>query len=550
MWEFHNMRLTIIFLFISISHITFADIPISTIEELQNIGNDPAYPLDGSYYLTNDIDASDTKYWNGGKGFEPISLNNVEGFSGILDGKEFIIENLYINRPDTDKSGVFSYVKSAKIINIKFTNLHVIGGNRTGGLISEGSGRKVDGEWIGTELTNVSLQDVTIVGSDWAGGLVNLLEYSNLNKCHVNGDISANLYSAGLVLSSDGVVFNNCSALTNISAENCYGITTYSAFVYQSYTGGMLTGKNCGGLIGNNFNGIVQNCFSNCNINANEQGGVSGGLIRENQWKVKNSYATGKISGEGNLKGLIAVWGWYFPDPPEVTDSFYDYQTTGQYDDNFRHYGVPKTTLKMMNPATFENWDFENVWWMVPGKTYPLLQPERYIDVSLKPAEWMPEPKYGFPLEYEIVFGEEMSDRFTFNDIDFTSSTLESPVGTLTTENGTTWTLMITDTASTPTWPADLVIRVPIAGATNLANYPCAESNATSITIQAPAIPGDFNGDGVCDETDKIILGEMIIDPSSPWRRRLPLAKTDLNEDNILDAADVVAILPLMNKSR
>ena len=243
-----------------------------------------------------------------------------------------------------------------------------------------------------------------------------------------------------------------------------------------------------------------------------------------------------------------------FPNPPFLKggpstltiDHFYDYQTTGQYDENFDDYGIPKSTKDMMNPATFENWDFENVWWMVPGKTYPLLRPERYIDVSVKPAKWMPEPKYGFPLEYEIVFGEEMSDRFTFDDIDFTSSTLESPVGTLTTENGTTWTLMITDTVSTPTWPADLVLRVPLAGATNPANYPCAESNATSITIQSPATPGDFNCDGVCDQIDKMILVEMIIEPTSPWKTRIPFTRRDLNTDNILDVADVVAILPII----
>jgi len=45
-----------------------AQIPISTIEDLQKIGNDPEYPMDGYYYLTNDIDASDTIRWNNGKG--------------------------------------------------------------------------------------------------------------------------------------------------------------------------------------------------------------------------------------------------------------------------------------------------------------------------------------------------------------------------------------------------------------------------------------------------------------------------------------------------
>ena len=542
------MKIFLFILFIFTSMVSFADIPISTIEELQKIGNDPAYPLNGSYYLTNDINASDTRNWNDGKGFKPIMKMQGEEylpFKGSFNGRGFKIKNLHIKLPEIDRVGLFGYIEGGQIKNLKMDNVNIIGGSYTGVVVGYAEFWNEDDP---TEIENVHLTNVSLIGNINIGGIAGYFNGYMIN-CSVNGNISGNSFASGLAGTSNAVI-ERSSAIVNVSAEFCTGLTDYSAFISQCYTGGTLTGKNCGGLIGENFNGRIQNCFSNCNINATENGGDSGGLVRENQWKVNNSYATGQISGKGNLKGLIAVWGWYFPDPPEVTDSFYDYQTTGQYDDNFDDYGIPKSTKDMMDPATFENWDFENVWWMVPGKTYPLLRPERYIDVSLKPAEWMLEPKYGFPLEYEIVFGEEMSDRFTFDDIDFTSSTLESPVGTLTTENGTTWTLMITDTASTPTWPGDLVLRVPLAGATNPANYPCAESNATSITIQAPAITGDFNGDGVCDNIDKMILGEMIIEPSSPWKTRIPFTRRDLNSDNILDVADVVAILPLMNKSQ
>jgi hypothetical protein len=49
-----------------------ATIEIDSIEELQLIGNDAGYPLDGDYALTQDIDASATATWNGGQGFAPI----------------------------------------------------------------------------------------------------------------------------------------------------------------------------------------------------------------------------------------------------------------------------------------------------------------------------------------------------------------------------------------------------------------------------------------------------------------------------------------------
>lgn len=51
-------------------------IEIDSIEELQMIGNDSAYPLDGNYILTQNIDASDTANWDNGKGFNKLFFNN------------------------------------------------------------------------------------------------------------------------------------------------------------------------------------------------------------------------------------------------------------------------------------------------------------------------------------------------------------------------------------------------------------------------------------------------------------------------------------------
>ena len=84
--------------FLNVQTISADPIPISSISELQKIGYDPAYPLDGEYYLTCDIDASDTKNWNGGKGFKPIGYYDENEdpfpFEGKFDGKGNTINNL------------------------------------------------------------------------------------------------------------------------------------------------------------------------------------------------------------------------------------------------------------------------------------------------------------------------------------------------------------------------------------------------------------------------------------------------------------------------
>src|SRR3989344_5183235 len=68
------------------------EIKIDTIEELQLIGNDSAYPLNGNYILTRDIDASATVNWNNGTGFNPIgypiTISPFMGpFSGVFNGQ-------------------------------------------------------------------------------------------------------------------------------------------------------------------------------------------------------------------------------------------------------------------------------------------------------------------------------------------------------------------------------------------------------------------------------------------------------------------------------
>ena len=69
--------------------------------------------LYGNYALSQDIDASPTEKWNNGKGFFPIkewNAKNPAPFSGIFDGNNHAIKNIYINRTLEDNVGVFGDV--------------------------------------------------------------------------------------------------------------------------------------------------------------------------------------------------------------------------------------------------------------------------------------------------------------------------------------------------------------------------------------------------------------------------------------------------------
>ncbi len=99
-------------------------IPISGREDLEKIGRDSAFPMDGDYELTADIDLSDGDWipiggaYVGNKGTcDPDTDKNV--FSGTFDGKGHVISGLTMNLADSvaqdgkyGQAGFFSVIGS------------------------------------------------------------------------------------------------------------------------------------------------------------------------------------------------------------------------------------------------------------------------------------------------------------------------------------------------------------------------------------------------------------------------------------------------------
>ena len=55
-----------------------------------------------------DIDAADTQNWNNGEGFYPIG-NIDNNLTGNYNWQEYIINGLYIYRPEAENQGLFGY---------------------------------------------------------------------------------------------------------------------------------------------------------------------------------------------------------------------------------------------------------------------------------------------------------------------------------------------------------------------------------------------------------------------------------------------------------
>lgn len=125
------------------------DITITTLADLQKIGIDPAYPLDGTYVLTNDIDGKQPD----GTSATLAPIGSIDApFTGTIDGGNHKISNIEIKNEDVfaPHSGLFASfdgtVKNLALIDVTVTGntagifAGTIGGNaQVSGLFITGS---------------------------------------------------------------------------------------------------------------------------------------------------------------------------------------------------------------------------------------------------------------------------------------------------------------------------------------------------------------------------------------------------------------------------
>ncbi|WP_211310101.1 beta strand repeat-containing protein, partial [Aquicella lusitana] len=216
----------------------------------------------GYYYaLNNNINAAATSNWNSGSGFVPIT-----GYASTFEGNDFIVSNLYINRPSTDLVGLFGS-SGGTIQNVGVMNADITGQQYVGGLVGSNSGTITD-----------SFSTGTISGLYFTGGLVGY-NSNDIATSYSSADVSAQsggAFTGGLV----GYSTNAGSTITD----------TYATGAVSGFT-------NAGGLVG----------------------------FLDASSAVSNSYSTGAVSGNAGSRGGLIGGG-----SGSVTNSFWDTETSGQ----------------------------------------------------------------------------------------------------------------------------------------------------------------------------------------------------------------------------
>ncbi|MBD3408085.1 MAG: PKD domain-containing protein [Candidatus Lokiarchaeota archaeon] len=287
---------------------------IMDVHDLQNISTD----LSAHYILNNNINASETKKWNSGAGFIPIGVDTENGFTGTLDGRNFTISGLYINR-STDYVGLFGSVGHRGLIKNLFLDDNDISGvDHVGGLVGINQGKIIN-----------STIDGNIVGNKRIGGLVGENSRGLVKKSYATGNTNGRICVGGLIglntfhsaiegSYANGITVGN-ERVGALVGENS------KAIINKSYATGYTIGMQfIGGLVGLNYWGAVENSYATVNTNGRN---YVGGLIGDSVYysTIQKSYATGNVVGNDKVGGLVGE-----NSKGTIRDSYATGNTTGR----------------------------------------------------------------------------------------------------------------------------------------------------------------------------------------------------------------------------
>lgn len=251
-----------------------------------------------------------------------IDLNNINWkpfeFSGILDGKGYVISNLYIKRTG-DSQGLFSTAKtnaSVRNLTISGVKIDTPESNRVGAIA---------GSFLGTSIDNCKVifkEGSEISGVDYVGGVVGYVIASLSSDIFVSGCvvesqipefvINGRDYVGGVVGYGYGGCCDGCMVNANIggriSVGGVVGVGNADEPALNCGFVGKISGNSkVGGIAGSsNYNAIIKACMAKIDmvVEDDKAGGICGAQVR-----IRACYADGNISAPRSADEIGGLMG-------------------------------------------------------------------------------------------------------------------------------------------------------------------------------------------------------------------------------------------------
>jgi hypothetical protein len=313
-----------------------------------------AMDLTADYTLARNIDLGAALGQHGimwsARGFVPLGDwdggNAASHYSGVMDGRHYVIDGLRIDRPDRTYTGLFGVTHTgATLRNMALTTVDVTGAQAVGGLIGYNQGLVQASYTTGSvtsPLAGVSVGVGGIAGYNTAGGVIETSwsAATAYGKAAVGGLVGANV-SGGTVRQS----YSTGAATAVQAAGGLVGDQNTNSHVYDSWSTAAVHG--------------LAN-FAGSGVNTLHRATLVG--VSYSNSTIQRSWGGGPVTAAAGSRGGVVDGMW---SGGQVLASFWDTTTSGV---NAASGGTGLTTAQMQDTMGFYTqavaggWDFNGVW--------------------------------------------------------------------------------------------------------------------------------------------------------------------------------------------
>ena len=333
---------------------------ISKLEHLVWMGENITNVSAKCFRLAADIDASETKGWNNGRGFLPIGYTHENKkayasypFRGCFDGGGHVISNLFISRKEQG-AALFARI-GTPVQNFDFST----------NVLENLAQRSKEFATI----KDLGLVNCSFFGKDLAAGLACNIDFALISGVYISGSLKSEKLVAGFAGSCNNSCLDECG--TNIEFKNreCNAAGCFSTSqntVLRNYL-------SLGSFQYSMDSPIDSRIDTGYNARTIRKTGKSRDayysirLVSIGSFYLYNCLVLNSISTDRKKEKVIA-----FPNSTCVENSYYSAENIRRTLSDNDEVGISNEKLKRKD--TYKDWDFDTVWEIEDGVSFPKLR--------------------------------------------------------------------------------------------------------------------------------------------------------------------------------
>lgn len=198
----------------------------------------------------------------------------------------------------------------------------------------------MDGNKSKISNVHVILDSRGICGNGYVGGICGYANMGTIEGCRVEGEIKGSNCVGGIL--------GYCAGSSTVISQSSSTGSVVASSSYYPHAGGI---SGCG-------NGTNENCYSDSDVRTI---GSNGYVMGIGGGTTSRCYFAGTIEGEGSLY------------PITYSSCFACYYNSDKINVSSAK-EMALTTSQMKKRASYQDWDFDKVWKIDEGKSYPKLR--------------------------------------------------------------------------------------------------------------------------------------------------------------------------------